>query len=78
MADKMKIPTQRKHKQSAARHGAGGRAYYPTVDMHGKEVNVRGLSPLDKILISNGGAAHATLRGRGTRFATPIKKRRRD
>lgn len=63
MADKMKIPNQRQHKESKG----GGRG--------SKKAH---LSDLDKILISNGGMAHSMLRGRGSRFAPPIKRRRRD
>jgi hypothetical protein len=60
MADKMKIPTQRAHKQSmGTARGARG---------------VR-LTDVQKVLISNGGVAHSVLRGRGRKFA-PAPKRR--
>jgi hypothetical protein len=104
MADKMKIPAQRAHKESKGEHGSGRRATHPVVgeeklynfpaDHYKTEenrkkyrkqvgtkpvvINRRGLSELDKILISNGGLAHPILRGRGSRFVTPMKKRRRD
>jgi hypothetical protein len=63
MPDKMKIPNQRKHKESQGRAKGAKKTH---------------LTELEKILISNGGMAHSLLRGRGTRFAPTIKKRRRD